>query len=93
MDEARSGEAIYKKYCTNCHQGGLVGSPVYGKKKDWEDRLVKGREVLIENVRAGMPPGMPKMGSCTNCTDEELENAVDYMLAALEEEDTEEQTE
>lgn len=93
MDEARSGKAIYKKYCTNCHQGGLVGSPVFGKKKDWEDRLAKGREAIIENVRAGMPPGMPKLGSCTDCSDEELENAVDYMLAALEDEETEEQTE
>ena len=90
--EARSGEAIYKKYCATCHQGGLVDSPVFGKKKDWEDRLAKGREALIESVRAGIPPKMPKMGSCTNCTDEELGNSVDYMLAALEvseEEETE----
>ena len=55
--------------------------------------MEKGREALIENVRTGIPPGMPKMGSCTNCTDEELEDVVDYMLAALEEEETEEQTE
>lgn len=93
MEEARSGEAIYKKYCANCHQGGFVNSPVFGKKADWEDRLEKGKEALIESVRTGISPGMPKMGSCTNCTDEELENAVDHMLAALEEEDTEEQSE
>lgn len=55
--------------------------------------MEKGRAELIENVRVGIPPKMPKMGSCRNCTDEELANAVDYMLAALEEEETEEETE
>lgn len=70
-----------------------MDSPVFGRKKDWEDRLTKGRETLIESVRVGIPPKMPKMGSCTNCTDEELGNAVDYMLAALEEEGEAEETE
>ena len=87
VKEARSGEVIYKKYCSNCHQGGLVNSPVLGKIEDWEDRLEAGREALVESVRTGIPPGMPKMGSCRNCTDEELENAVDYMLSALDEEE------
>ena len=84
---ARSGETLYKKYCANCHQGRLPRSPVLGKKDDWKDRVEKGREALIENVRTGVPPLMPKMGSCKNCTDEELGNAVDYMLAALEEDE------
>ena len=82
---ARSGEAIYKKYCFNCHQGGIPDSPVFGNIEDWEDRVEKGRDALLESVRNGIPPGMPKMGTCKNCTDEELGNAVDYMLAALEE--------
>ena len=47
--------------------------------------MEKGRDALLESVRNGIPPGMPKMGTCKNCTDEELGNAVDYMLAALEE--------
>lgn len=88
VNEARSGEAIYRKYCINCHQGSLPGSPVLGKQEDWEGRLEKGRDALIENVRTGIPPKMPIMGSCTNCTDEELGNAVDYMLNALEDEVT-----
>ncbi|MXZ44286.1 MAG: cytochrome c5 family protein [Gammaproteobacteria bacterium] len=92
VQEARSGEEIYRKYCSNCHQGGIVESPVFGKKEDWEDRIEKGREALIANVRDGMPPGMPKMGNCPSCTIEELGNAVDYMLAALEDEqETEEE--
>ncbi|MXZ56488.1 MAG: cytochrome c5 family protein [Gammaproteobacteria bacterium] len=93
VNEARTGEVIYKKYCANCHQGSIPRSPVLGKQADWTDRVEKGRAALIENVRVGIPPEMPKMGSCRNCTDEELGNAVDYMLAALEEEETEEETE
>ena len=86
---ARSGEFLYKKYCASCHQGRLPRSPVLGKKEDWVDRVEKGRAALIENVRVGVPPLMPKMGSCKNCTDEELGNAVDYMLAALEDDEEE----
>lgn len=61
--------------------------------EDWQDRLEKGREVLVESVRTGIQPTMPKKGGCRNCTDEELGNAVDFMLAALEEEVEEEGTE
>lgn len=95
VQEARTGEEIYRKYCSNCHQGGIVESPIFGKKEDWEDRIEKGREALIANVRDGMPPGMPKMGNCPSCTIEELGNAVDYMLAALDddEEDADEDAE
>ena len=85
VKQARSGDEIYRKHCKNCHQGSQVGSPVLGKHEDWESRLGKGRDELIESVRVGIPPGMPKMGTCMNCTDEELANAVDYMLEALAE--------
>lgn len=89
VEVARSGEELYVRYCKNCHQGSLAGSPVLGKIEDWEDRVEKGRKALIESVRVGIPPSMPKMGTCNSCTDEELGNAVDHMLAALEEDEEE----
>ncbi len=85
VKEARTGEAIYRKYCLNCHQGGVANSPKLGDVEAWSERLeARDRDELITNVREGMPPGMPKMGLCSNCTEIELANAVDYMLAALE---------
>ncbi|MCY3884805.1 MAG: c-type cytochrome [Gammaproteobacteria bacterium] len=82
--EEHPGKNTYRKYCRSCHQGGLAGSPIYGDKEDWQPRIVKGREVLLENTIKGMPPGMPIKGLCSGCTDEELEEAIDYMLEAVE---------
>lgn len=82
--QERTGEEIYNKYCQNCHQGGTVGSPRFGDREAWEERLEKGREALITSVRDGIPPGMPKMGLCFNCSEQELASSVDYMLEALE---------
>lgn len=85
--QERTGEQIYNKYCQNCHQGGTVGSPRFGDREAWEERLEKGREALITSVRDGIPPGMPKMGLCFNCSEQELASSVDYMLEALEEDE------
>ena len=80
------GHAVYRKYCRSCHQGGLAGSPIYGSKEDWEPRIAKGNAVLLENTIKGIPPGMPKKGMCHSCTDEELEEAIDYMIQAVADE-------
>lgn len=82
--EDHPGKKIYRKYCRSCHQGGLAGSPIYGDKEDWAPRIEKGRETLLANTINGMPPGMPIKGLCSGCTDEELEEAIDYMLEAVE---------
>ncbi len=82
--EDHPGFAVYRKYCRTCHQGGVSGSPIFGKKEDWEERVAKGRDVLLQNTIDGMPPAMPVKGLCMSCTDEELDEAIDYMLSALE---------
>lgn len=86
----RTGEQIYQKYCQVCHQGSVRQSPKLGDRKAWESRLSKGREKLIESVRVGIPPVMPKKGNCMSCTETELASSVDYMLDALQDETTEE---
>lgn len=78
---AHPGEAIYNRSCFSCHAGGVGGAPVPGDTQAWEPRVAKGREALVQSVRDGMPPGMPPMGLCMSCTDEDLAAAVDYMLA------------
>ena len=79
------GQATYIKYCRTCHQSGLAGAPTSGDKEAWEPRIAKGRDVMLQNTIEGMPPSMPKKGLCSNCTDEELDQAIDYMLELLEE--------
>jgi cytochrome c5 len=36
--------------------------------------------MLLQSVKEGMPPGMPPMGMCMSCSDEDLTIAIDYML-------------
>jgi cytochrome c5 len=74
------GETIYNRSCFSCHAAGVAGAPVPGDEAAWAPRIAKGRAALIESVKNGMPPGMPPMGLCTGCTDEDIAAAVDYML-------------
>lgn len=82
--EEHPGQKTYRKYCRSCHQGGVAGSPLFGDKEAWAPRIEKGRATLLSNTIEGIPPAMPKKGACTGCTDEELEDAIDFMIQALE---------
>lgn len=74
------GETIYNRSCFSCHGAGVSGAPIPGDEEAWTPRVAKGRETLLNSVKDGMPPGMPPMGLCTSCTDEELNAAIDFML-------------
>lgn len=77
------GRAVYLRYCFSCHQAGIAGAPKLGVDEDWAARLAKGSDVMLANVKRGMPPGMPPRGACGACDDETLAVAVDYMVAEL----------
>lgn len=77
------GRAVYLRYCFSCHQAGIAGAPKLGVDEDWAARVAKGSDVMLANVKRGMPPGMPPRGACGACDDETLAVAVDYMVAEL----------
>ena len=80
-DEAEHpGKAVYQRYCYACHQAGIADAPKLGDTDAWAPRLQKTRAELVENVKIGMPPGMPPRAGCASCSDEELEAAVDFMV-------------
>lgn len=81
-DVMRSGEEIYEAACTTCHAIGLAGAPLFGSKVIWGERANKDLAVLVETVTNGLG-GMPPMGMCMDCSQEELTNSVQYMLDAL----------
>ena len=76
------GETIYNRFCFSCHAAGVAGAPRTGVPEAWNARLAKGRAALLQSTIDGMPPGMPAMGLCMQCTEEELVAAIDYMLPA-----------
>jgi cytochrome c5 len=76
--EPRSGAILYDTYCASCHSGGWQGAPVANDAAEWGPRLEKGRDTVFSNVKNGLN-AMPPMGTCNDCTDAELQAAIDEM--------------
>jgi len=78
----RSGEEVYNAACMACHTTGAGGAPVLGDVAAWADRIAKGPEALYDSGVNGVPgTGMIAKGGCMNCSDEEVNAAVDFMVA------------
>ena len=75
------GEDIYNKFCFSCHAAGVAGAPMVGDAEAWSIRAAKGEKLLLLNTVEGMPPGMPPMGLCMACTEEDIAAAIEYMVA------------
>lgn len=74
-----SGQAVYDQFCFACHAAGVGGAPLQGDVAQWEPRIAKGMDVLMASTINGIN-AMPAKGTCMNCSDEELQAAVEYML-------------
>ena len=75
----RSGEAVYSRFCFACHATGVSEAPKFQDETDWAERLDKGMDVMVQTTIDGLNL-MPPMGTCMDCSEEELAAAVDYML-------------
>lgn len=74
------GQATYEKYCSVCHRDGVAGAPKFRVAADWKTRLgTKKLEELTATAIKGIN-AMPPKGTCMECSDEEIKNAVQYML-------------
>ena len=76
------GKTIYERSCFSCHSTGAAGAPKIGDTGAWQPRIAKGRDALMQSVLNGVPPGMPQKGLCAGCTDAELGQALDYIIAS-----------
>ena len=77
--KARSGEEIYRVYCGSCHGGGWQSAPVAYDAHEWEQRMEKGFDAMLAIAKKGLN-AMPPMGTCMDCTDAELADAIKEML-------------
>ncbi len=82
---ARSGEEVYNAACMACHTTGAAGAPMLGDAAAWGDRIAKGIDALYDSGINGLAgTGMIAKGGCGNCSDEEVQAAVDYMVASAQ---------
>ncbi|TNE36569.1 MAG: cytochrome c5 family protein [Alphaproteobacteria bacterium] len=69
---------LYADTCMACHGNPDSGAPMTGDTAAWEDRLAQGEDVLLEHVIDGFN-GMPPLGSCVDCTEEDFLDLIDFM--------------
>lgn len=76
------GEKIYKATCGVCHDNGVAGAPKHGDAAAWKPRLEQGADLLVRHAIDGIR-AMPPRGGNATLTDQQVHDAVVYMLAAV----------
>lgn len=79
-----NGEAIYKKYCFACHDVGLAGAAKHADAERWAESAAKGIPTLVEHVTKGYQGNygiIPPMGTCMECSEQDIVDAVHYQLS------------
>ena len=78
LAEPRTGDDIYKKFCTTCHSIALANAPKTHDEAAWKSRN-KDVAAFVESSKKGLN-AMPPYGLCTDCTDAELKAAIEFMM-------------
>jgi cytochrome c5 len=77
-----SGENLVKAHCQNCHAEGKDGAPQVGKMADWQPRLQKGVDNLVQSAVRGHK-AMPARSGMNHLSDADLKAAVTYMVTQV----------
>ena len=80
---AMTGPQVYNTACLACHGGGVGGAPIVGDAGQWTDRIGQGIDVLKRHAIEGYTGSvgyMPPKGGRLDLSDEEVGNAVEYMV-------------
>jgi len=84
IPNVKIGEKIFNQSCITCHLYGTAGATILKDKKSWQQLLDnKKKEEIYLNVFNGFigrKGPMPKKGACTNCSDTDLLDAIEYIL-------------
>ena len=80
------GEGVYNAACTACHGPGIAGAPKTGDATAWAPRIDKGMDTLVQHAIEGFQGDagyMPPRGGYSNLSDEQVRDAVQYMVDAV----------
>lgn len=83
------GRAIWMGTCRNCHLLGVSGAPAVTDSAAWAPRIEKGASALHQSALNGIKGDdgkfrMPPRGGNDRLKDEDVRQAVDYMVASVE---------
>ena len=78
--DAFDADQTYQATCFACHGTGAAHSPEVGDQIEWEIRMEKGMDTLVQNTIAGLNGIMPPRGLCASCSDDQLKAIVEFMV-------------
>ena len=84
---AANGASVYEKNCMACHGEGVAGAPKVGEVEAWKERLPKGIDAMVTSVIEGVQGysgAMPPRGGNPDLSDEQIREAVQYMVDELQ---------
>ena len=77
--DVAAGEKVYQSACFACHMTGVAEAPKLDDPAAWEPRLGQGMAGLLRSVTNGKG-AMPPKGGFAYLTEDELRNAIGFML-------------
>ena len=81
----KNGQMVFNKSCITCHLYGTAGAMQLTDKIAWEELISKNtKEEIFLNVFNGFTGKrgpMPKKGGCNNCSEEDIFDAIEYILS------------
>ncbi|MCG7879341.1 MAG: c-type cytochrome [Candidatus Thiodiazotropha taylori] len=83
------GRSVWMGTCRNCHLLGVSGAPAVTDRPAWAPRIEKGAPALYRSALSGIKGDdgkyrMPPRGGNDRLKDEQVRQAVDYMIASVE---------
>jgi cytochrome c5 len=81
--DVKAGEAVFNHACKFCHGVGRMGAPRVGDKAAWSERIKQGESKLTDHAFLGYR-NMPARGNCDTCSDQDIINAVSYIVSQSE---------
>ena len=86
VETSLSGPQVYNEACNICHGAGVGGAPTLADSANWAPRIAQGNDVLYQHAIAGFTGSagfMPAKGARADLSDQEVIDAVDYMLSEI----------
>lgn len=80
-------DLTFVNVCSDCHTGGfkgwISGAPNVKKKSKWKMFLDRDSSEQMRNIVLNGTDDHKKMGGCKNCSEDDVINAIDYMMSLV----------
>jgi len=81
-----TGPQVFNEACIACHGSGIGGAPMLSDAANWAPRIEQGLDTLHShaiNGYQGSAGYMPPKGARMDLSDQEIYDAIDYMLSEI----------